>query len=127
MCSHTPDSSTEFVPTTTDGNSITTPFEFEPKPPIMFPVNLTLEQAVVKAEKIKEELKIDVKATSSFHRKKNTVGDFRTSSLSLGVITLVFVSLPFALIILVDSHTLVMNLSKLWTKHRRKKRYSVAM
>ncbi|GFS02959.1 hypothetical protein ElyMa_002877300, partial [Elysia marginata] len=58
---------------------------------------LFLNHTLERVEQIKEELKIDVKTTSSFQRKKTTVEDFRTTSVSIGVVSLVLVSMPLLL------------------------------
>ncbi|KAK3803774.1 hypothetical protein RRG08_052946 [Elysia crispata] len=117
VCPDSPQTPTEFIPTTEE-SSTTETSAIDEDPPIAAPVKL--EEAITLAKQIKKELKIDVKTTSSFQRKKQTAGDFRTGSVSLGVISLVLVSLPFCIVILVDLHSLVLYLKKFLRKHRRR-------
>ncbi|GFO22381.1 mannose receptor c type 1 [Plakobranchus ocellatus] len=78
------ETSTESVPMTTQSNSITTERDRE-TPTVASRKNITLEEAEVIAEQIKQELKVEVKATSSFRRKKETVGDFRMAFNAIAV------------------------------------------
>ncbi|RUS84913.1 hypothetical protein EGW08_007323 [Elysia chlorotica] len=124
VCLDSPQSSADYDPTT-QVYSFTETNTFEEHQPTASAVKIELDEAVILAQKMSKELKIDAKTTSSFQRKKQTAGDFRPESVSLGVISLVLVSLPFCIVILVDVHTLVFSLMKFWRKYRRRKRVYV--
>ena len=77
----------------------------------LLPASVAIIKALQIAKEISQNLTVDMKSTSAYHRRLTSIRDYRPSSTVMGYVGMCFVFIPLILIVMLDLRKILFNFS----------------